>query len=101
MHVNPFQIGEVRGPEGNDVSGFNDGNSSPYARLKGAWKDTLFITQTEDRRPYTVVIRTHYRRYIGDFVLHCHILDHEDRGMMQNVRIALPDGKGGIAAAHH
>jgi hypothetical protein len=38
------------------------------------------------------------RRYIGDFVLHCHILDHEDQGMMQNIRIALPDGKGGPRA---
>jgi L-ascorbate oxidase len=42
-----------------------------------------------------------YQRYIGDFVLHCHILDHEDQGMMQNVRIALPDGSGGIAALGH
>lgn len=41
---------------------------------------------------YTVVVRTRYQRHIGDFVLHCHILDHEDQGMMQNVRIALPDG---------
>jgi hypothetical protein len=29
-------------------------------------------------------IRTRYKRYIGDFVLHCHILDREDQGMMQN-----------------
>ena len=38
---------------------------------------------------------------IGDFVLHCHILDHEDQGMMQNVRIALPDGSGGVTALGH
>jgi L-ascorbate oxidase len=25
-------------------------------------------------------------------VLHCHILDHEDKGMMQNVAIVLPGG---------
>jgi hypothetical protein len=31
---------------------------------------------------------------IGQFVLHCHILDHEDAGMMQNVIINIPDGKG-------
>jgi hypothetical protein len=41
------------------------------------------------------------RRYIGYLVLHGHCLDHEDEGMMQNVRIALPDGMGGIAASHH
>ena len=46
---------------------------------------------------YTVVVRTR----IGDFVLHCHILDHEDQGMMQNIRIALPDGAGGVTSGHH
>jgi FtsP/CotA-like multicopper oxidase with cupredoxin domain len=50
---------------------------------------------------YHVVMRTRYRRYIGEFVLHCHILDHEDQGMMQNVRIAIPDGAGGVTAGHH
>jgi hypothetical protein len=34
-----------------------------------------------------VVLRTQYVRYTGEFVLHCHILDHEDAGMMANVQI--------------
>ena len=25
---------------------------------------------------------------LGDFVLHCHILEHEDGGMMQRMRVA-------------
>src|SRR5262249_11865975 len=29
---------------------------------------------------------------VGDFVYHCHILDHEDRGMMAIIRV-LPPGK--------
>ena len=36
---------------------------------------------------YTVNIRTRYERYKGDFVMHCHILDHEDEGMMEGFRI--------------
>lgn len=64
---------------------------SQHAGLKGAWKDTIFTPQGQ-----LVQFRTRYERYIGDFVLHCHILDHEDQGMMQNVRIALTDGKGGF-----
>ncbi|WP_319944158.1 multicopper oxidase family protein [Mesorhizobium sp. AR10] len=96
IHVNPFQIVEILDGD-KDVSGFEPGNSSPYARLKGVWKDTLYISGAD----LTFVLRTRYQRYIGDFVLHCHILDHEDQGMMQNVRIALPDGHGGIAASHH
>ena len=45
---------------------------------------------------------TTYARYIGEYVLHCHILDHEDQGMMLNVE-AVPNAESGVvtqAAAH-
>jgi hypothetical protein len=67
--------------------------------LQGVWKDTLWIksqisSPTGLTNPptgiYKVVIRTRYERYIGQFVLHCHILDHEDQGMMPNVSIGIP-----------
>ncbi|MEO7179012.1 MAG: multicopper oxidase domain-containing protein, partial [Allosphingosinicella sp.] len=63
-----------------------------YVNLRGRWKDTLWV-----KPGYTVTIRTRYERYIGEFVLHCHILDHEDAGMMQNVAVVLPGG--GTAAS--
>ena len=44
---------------------------------------------------HKIEIATRYQRYIGEYVLHCHILEHEDQGMMQNVKVVLPDGKGG------
>lgn len=84
IHVNPFQIVSIIDPEGRDVSGPGSGQ---FANLKGEWKDTLFIEQG-----HIVTFRTRYERYVGDFVLHCHILDHEDKGMMQNVRIAPRSG---------
>jgi FtsP/CotA-like multicopper oxidase with cupredoxin domain len=74
------------------------------------WKDTLWIksligSETCSTNPksgiYTVVVRTRYQRYIGEYVLHCHILDHEDQGMMQNVSIGLPNGQGGGATTGH
>lgn len=79
-----------------------------YPGLKGVWKDTLWVKSlisSPDAPPYpqgvyTIVIRTRYERYIGEYVLHCHILDHEDQGMMENVRIDLPDGQGGTTAMH-
>jgi hypothetical protein len=40
-------------------------------------------------------------RYVGQYVLHCHILDHADQGMMQNVQIVLPDGQGGAQPLGH
>ncbi|MGJ3264551.1 MAG: multicopper oxidase family protein [Salinarimonas sp.] len=89
IHVNPFQVVEILNPAGVDVSAGGEPDDPQYAGLKGVWKDTLFV-----KPGYRVVMRTRYQRYIGEFVLHCHILDHEDQGMMQNVLIALPGADG-------
>lgn len=113
IHVNPFQVVAILDPNGKDVSDPKavddyDKTAAPdtqYPGLKGAWKDTLWVKNVRlsngDRKTYKVIVRTRYQRYIGDFVLHCHILDHEDQGMMQNVRIGLSNGNGGIADGHH
>lgn len=69
---------------------------SQYAGLQGTWKDTIFANQD-----HLVRVRTRYQRYIGQFVLHCHILDHEDEGMMQNVVIGLPDAGGAALPFGH
>ena len=97
IHVNPFQIDRIIDTKnGNrDVSVPGSGDSS-YDGLKGTWKDTLWIKQG-----FEIYVRTRYERYIGEYVLHCHILDHEDQGMMQNVKVVLPDGKGGGVYGHH
>ncbi|MCF4126450.1 multicopper oxidase family protein [Methylobacterium sp. SyP6R] len=109
IHVNPFQIVEIRDPNGVDVSapGAVDqagGTDTQYPGLKGVWKDTLWVKNLIekpadfpaklDSSTYTIKIRTRYQRYIGEYVLHCHILDHEDQGMMQNVCVDLPNGSG-------
>jgi FtsP/CotA-like multicopper oxidase with cupredoxin domain len=91
IHVNPFEIVSIvrNSNPSVDVSapGAFDGGDPQYVGLKGLWKDTLWV-----KPGYTVKVRTRYKRYIGDFVLHCHILDHEDMGMMQNVAVVLPGG---------
>ena len=110
IHVNPFQIVSITDPNGKDVSvpGSIDDYNPPslleptppdpqYAGLKGVWKDTLWIksflgTPNATEGVYTIKVRTRYERYIGAFVIHCHILDHEDQGMMQNVAVVLPNG---------
>ena len=104
IHVNPFQVVEILDENGVDVSGHDPSNTSIYAGLKGTWRDTIFAANTAPSgrgAPYRIKVRTQYRRYIGKFVLHCHILDHEDQGMMQLVEIGLPDGEGGITSSHH
>ena len=96
IHVNPFQVSRILNAQGVDVS--VPGSADPeYAGTQGIWKDTLFV-----KGGYTLYVRTRYQRYIGEYVLHCHILDHEDQGMMQNVRVLLPDGQGGsVGNGHH
>jgi len=74
IHVNPFQVIE----------------SSDPALDTGVFKDTVAIPPVQDdgQNGY-VVIRSRFQRYIGRFVLHCHILPHEDAGMMLLVEIAM------------
>lgn len=70
IHVNPFQTTRI-GPDG---------------REQIVWRDTLLVRQGAA----PVKVRMRYRRFIGTFVLHCHILDHEDQGMMELVTISNP-----------
>lgn len=105
IHVNPFQIVKVLDQTGKDVSDIPlavDPNPNlediQYRGLKGQFKDTIFVKQG-----YQVIVRSHYKKFEGDFVQHCHILDHEDQGMMEYVRIC--GGKfpcdSPLPASHH
>jgi FtsP/CotA-like multicopper oxidase with cupredoxin domain len=40
--------------------------------------------------PGEVVIRTQFKDFPGWFVFHCHILNHEDDGMMQSIQVLKP-----------
>lgn len=40
-------------------------------------------------KPKIVVMEIPFRE-IGDFVFHCHILEHEDGGMMARIRVVAP-----------
>lgn len=93
IHVNPFQIISITNTSAAPGAPETD---PEYEGLVGTWKDTLIVKQG-----YKIEIATRYQRYIGEYVLHCHILEHEDQGMMQNVKVVLPDGKGGAAAGAH
>jgi FtsP/CotA-like multicopper oxidase with cupredoxin domain len=64
------------------------------------FRDTVFV-----ENGYQIHTRTHYDTYIGEFVLHCHILDHEDLGMMLNINIvpdlSAPGGGVGMGDMSH
>jgi FtsP/CotA-like multicopper oxidase with cupredoxin domain len=46
------------------------------------WKDTVLVAPGE-----TVRVLIRYHDYWGDYVHHCHNREHEDKGMMQNLRM--------------
>lgn len=72
IHVNPFQVVSYTDPSGNVVA-------------MDQWRDTLYVPQGAS---YT--IRSRFEDFVGDSVLHCHILDHEDQGMMMCLRFTGP-----------
>ena len=51
----------------------------PYER---GWKDTVLVMPTE-----TVDVLVQFDVYAGTYLLHCHNLQHEDRGMMLNIDV--------------
>lgn len=68
IHVNAFQMLDEKGQP-------------------AEWRDTIIVPP----RPHRGLrMRTRYERFDGTFVLHCHILTHEDMGMMQAVEIVDP-----------
>lgn len=94
LHVNPLQVVSVTNAQGLDVTKADGAAYDPdYAGVVGEWKDTVFVKEN-----HRVVIRTRYERFTGDFVTHCHIMFHGDRGMMMNLRIADP---AKAHATHH
>jgi FtsP/CotA-like multicopper oxidase with cupredoxin domain len=38
----------------------------------------------------SITFRTRFRHYTGRYVMHCHMLVHEDMGMMQGVTVQGP-----------
>ena len=109
IHVNPFQIVEIDTPSLNA-----DKTAATYNKYTPSsdyiWQDVIAIpvgvTTTDGTLyPGKVVIRQRYPDFTGTFVLHCHILPHEDRGMMQLVRIVpakmYPKACQGNIPQHH
>jgi len=109
IHVNPFQVISVLDPNGKDVSepgaidDYTGEVDNQFAGMKGVWKDTIWVKNPKKAPDgaYTIRVRTLYNRYIGEFVFHCHILDHEDQGMMEAVSIGLPGVKITPVAVGH
>ncbi len=61
-----------------------NGNTNLNPKDKG-WKDTVLVNPVE-----TVQVLVKFTDYSGQYLLHCHNLEHEDDGMMLNIQINSP-----------
>jgi FtsP/CotA-like multicopper oxidase with cupredoxin domain len=106
IHINPFQVIRIDTPTAQNTY------SPPYAPKDNfVWQDVIAIppavisSDGTQITPGRVTIRQAYPDFTGTFVLHCHILAHEDRGMMQLVRIVplanYPKACQGNTPDHH
>ena len=66
IHTNPFQVTQV--------------NGQPAPNLP--WRDTVVVP-----RHGSVVFRSRFLDYTGIYMLHCHMMNHEEMGMMQTVEV--------------
>jgi FtsP/CotA-like multicopper oxidase with cupredoxin domain len=71
LHINPFQVVKINGQP-----------VDPY------WADTIALPPNgSPANPTSVTFRTRFRDFRGTFVMHCHMLAHEDMGMMQVIEV--------------
>lgn len=71
IHVNSFQVYAVNGVK----------QTPP-----NVW-DTFLVPPMSGSTPGTLTIRIRFKEFRGKTVHHCHVLPHEDTGMMQNLMI--------------
>jgi FtsP/CotA-like multicopper oxidase with cupredoxin domain len=113
IHINPFQVIQIDTPVQPDKT--KPPGYSSYAPTDNfVWQDVVAIPpaiitvvpgQPAQIMPGRVRIRHTFVDFTGTYVLHCHILAHEDRGMMQLVRVIpasnYPNGCQSAIPAHH
>jgi FtsP/CotA-like multicopper oxidase with cupredoxin domain len=69
IHTNPFQVMEIGGQPQTDRP----------------WRDTVVVPRPA--KGGRTVIRSRFLDYTGVFMLHCHMMNHEELGMMQAVEV--------------
>jgi FtsP/CotA-like multicopper oxidase with cupredoxin domain len=69
IHTNPFQVVAIGGQPQADRT----------------WRDTVVVPRPA--KGGSTVIRSRFLDYTGVFMLHCHMMNHEEMGMMQAVEV--------------
>ncbi|QNJ02251.1 multicopper oxidase domain-containing protein [Synechococcus sp. PROS-U-1] len=99
IHQNDFVVTEINGLTTDEITAYPTNQLSDTVVLGAAYLDG---TQTADNpygqaaavknkrsKPFSTKIRMRFEDFPGAYVNHCHILFHEDAGMMQAVKVIL------------
>ena len=76
LHLHGAQFRVLRRSGGRSDNSLRDG------LVDAGWMDTVLVLPGESVR-----IQVTFSRHPGLYLYHCHILEHEDMGMMRNFRI--------------
>jgi spore coat protein A len=97
LHLVQFQILDRSGFDVVDGQVVPGTDRRPPHPEEAGWKDTANVKPHELLR---VIMRFGPDGYLGDFVFHCHMLEHEDNDMMRQFTVVPPKGpKPSVAAA--
>ena len=75
IHISPFQLLMDGGPEDDNYF------------LAGDWHDTIFLPDLPIAYDNKIKVGYQSDGFAGDYVMHCHILPHEDQGMMSYIHV--------------
>jgi FtsP/CotA-like multicopper oxidase with cupredoxin domain len=67
IHTNPFEITKI--------------NDKPLGTPQ--WRDTVIV----ERKGGSVTFRSRFLDYTGIFMMHCHMMNHEELGMMATIEV--------------
>lgn len=90
IHAIKFQVLERYSVDGSGLDPTFGGTRRPItvkAKLpivpeESGWKDTVAVTANS-----MVTVLGHYGKQTGRYMYHCHVLDHEDEGMMRPILV--------------
>ncbi len=84
IHVNEFEVELIE--KGGQDTGYRAIGTSDVIEVPAATKNVDDLPDIPGR----VVLINEYKDFSGHFVFHCHILNHEDRGMMAVIQVVGP-----------
>jgi FtsP/CotA-like multicopper oxidase with cupredoxin domain len=99
IHTNPFQLvsTSIAGKAVSYDTCPPPAGQASYACVQPIWQDSVTLPDNNnsgslpDVKPSAVaVIRQRFEDFTGAYVIHCHFLGHEDRGMMVTIQTVCP-----------